>query len=792
MSTLCDTDQTIRFLDNWKKGGPWVLCAFENETSRHEFRTFREHDELSKWLEKCNTNGWNVYFHPNSVRAGCGKASKDDVQSIDCLHVDIDPKKGQDLASERTKILDRLQNNVLLPKPTVIVFSGGGYQAFWRLQQPIAVSSLKECEEAERYNEQIQILLDADSCHSADHVMRLPGTVNFPNKKKQGRGQETVLARVVSEDWDLLHSLDKFTKAAQRIGSTPGSTNQKKVDVPDDVRRISADALELDPMFAQVTTRARAAIVIGHDEDQPLSGDNSRSEWLFYVVCELVRKNVPDEVVYSIITDPDFAISKSVLDKGNPSNIRRYALRQIQRAKEHNEEPWLERLNREYAVIESVGGKLRVARERFSHAENRAKIEFLMVDGFRTMWGNKTVDIVIQTANGTATKQIPVGKWWLEHPNRREYREVIFYPNHEFEDTMNMWRGFAYDAVPGDWSLFHDHIKSVVCHGNEEYYNYLIGWMAHAVQRPELAGQVAVVMRGGQGIGKGTFAKIFGKLFGVHYKYVSNSEHVTGNFNFMLHDAVMVFADECFAAKDKKSESALKSLITEDTIRVTPKGVDSMEARNCVHLIMSTNSDWAVSVDMDDRRFFVIEVDDTHRTDGEYFGKIHRQMDSGGYAAMLHYLTTYDLSGFDVRNCPKTQELRNQKELTMDLTPQGYLLELLTEGRLSRMHKAWYSDIIKEELLDGYRAYAGNHGTFITKSKMTRILRDIFQIGRDKVMGNHWVTWHDSRGDPHKVWQPRMYTFGSLERCRNMWESKFGPREWDDFDECEEEDEDAF
>jgi hypothetical protein len=51
---------------------------------------------------------------------------------------------------------------------------------------------------------------------------------------------------------------------------------------------------------------------------------------VFDAVCQMVRYDVPDDVIFSVLTDPEFRISESILDKGN--NAARYALRQIERA----------------------------------------------------------------------------------------------------------------------------------------------------------------------------------------------------------------------------------------------------------------------------------------------------------------------------------------------------------------------------------------------------------------------------------------------------------------------------
>ena len=100
---------------------------------------------------------------------------------------------------------------------------------------------------------------------------------------------------------------------------------------------------------------------------------------------------------------------------------------------------------------------------------------------------------------------------------------------------------------------FLGHIRSNVCQGNQQYYVYLLGWMARLVQKPNQTGEVAIVLRGGKGVGKSFFAKHFGKLFGRHYLEVSNSSHLVGNFNAHLRDTVLLFADEAFYANDKNT-----------------------------------------------------------------------------------------------------------------------------------------------------------------------------------------------------------------------------------------------
>ena len=72
----------------------------------------------------------------------------------------------------------------------MVVFSGGGYQAFWKLETPISINGdLGRAEDAKRYNQQLELLFGGDNCHNVDRIMRLPGTVNVPDERKRTKGR---------------------------------------------------------------------------------------------------------------------------------------------------------------------------------------------------------------------------------------------------------------------------------------------------------------------------------------------------------------------------------------------------------------------------------------------------------------------------------------------------------------------------------------------------------------------------------------------------------------------------
>lgn len=782
-----DLDKTIEFLELWKPGGPWVLTAVAPNKQGIDTATFTEHAKVRAWVEAQGGKRRNVYFHVNTTMGPLTrKAAKVDVRSMDWIHVDLDPEPGKPIDEEKRRILELLQRkHAMVPPPTMILHSGGGYWGFWRLEQPIQINGdEKKAEDAERYNLQLELMFDADACHNVDRIARLPGTINYPNEKKRRAGQQECVAEVVMHEPGRAYPLSEFMQAPEVDGSiADDGQNAVPVSTPTgNVRRINKFDLdgELPP---GVTTRCKAAIVQGSDEEQPLQGDNSASAWLWYVVNELVRNEVDDEVIYAIITDPDLGISEHVRKQGNSKAQHRAAVRAIRRAKERAIDPRLEELNAAHAAVMSVGGKFRIVHEHYDHAMERDDVEFLLPDGFRLTYCNKQVEIPVQGPTGTSIKLVPLGKWWLEHPHRRTYKSVLFYPNQEFPDHLNLWRGYGCDAIPGDCSLFLDHTRDVLCKGNEEHYRFMVGWMANAVQNPHLPGHTAIVMRGGQGTGKGTFAKHFGRLFGAHYKYVSNPEHVTGQFNILLQTAVVVFADECFAAGPKHT-SALKALITEPQLRVEAKGLDNLDVRNCVHLIMATNKEWAVEAELDDRRFFVIDVDRDRASDTDYFAAITAQMEAGGYEALLHFLLNYDLSEFNPYKCPKTAELRRQQERSMNWIERGWL-HCLEEGKLMEDHAQWKRKVTKSELTAALMATGEpRQGMSACKQALGDWLLKHAGAQTHRLTGSN--TYRDHRGNMREEKRPRAWGFPSLEECRRMWDRAFGEREWPPIDDAPE------
>jgi len=305
----------------------------------------------------------------------------------------------------------------------------------------------------------------------------------------------------------------------------------------------------------------------------------------------------------------------------------------------------------------------------------------------------------------------PVAKLWLASPGRRSYKGFVNAPGEPAvtKGYFNLNRGFAVDPEPGDCSLYREHVRDVICKGDPSRFDYVWKWLAHCVQKPQVRPEVALVLIGGQGVGKGSFVTLFGHLFGRHFMVVYHCRQLTGRFNAHLRDALLIFADEAIWDGGRGAVGALKGLITDPFFPIEHKGSDILRLPNFRRLIASSNYSTPVHTDMDDRRFFVMRVSDHRRGNLAYFRALHEQMEAGGYAALMHELLQVDLSSFSVRTPPPTPEGFELKMENADTTVKWWYACLQCGGLIGGPTE-WPDVIATASLYDAYGRWCDDHG----------------------------------------------------------------------------------
>jgi hypothetical protein len=301
------------------------------------------------------------------------------------------------------------------------------------------------------------------------------------------------------------------------------------------------------------------------------------------------------------------------------------------------------------------------------------KFKFLTISAFRMWLANRHV----QLDDGRR----PLAKYWIEHPQRRQFSGIEFVPGPGTPGHFNLWRGFAVTPRDGDCSKFLTHLKDNVCGGDEELYNWVVGWFAQIFQQPDKKTGTSLVLRGKQGTGKTKVGEVVGSLLGDHYSPIADPRYVTGQFNAHLVSCLLLHCDEAFWAGDHSAEGKLKDLVTGKDQFIEYKGKEPILVRNYVRLLVSGNQKWLVPSGFEERRFAVIDVGEAHMQDFVYFAAIDAEMDNGGREALLDFFLKLDLSKINLRSIPKTAALFDQK--IASLSPDmAWWLDTLTRGSL--------------------------------------------------------------------------------------------------------------
>jgi bifunctional DNA primase/polymerase-like protein/uncharacterized protein DUF5906/CHC2-type zinc finger protein len=421
----------------------------------------------------------------------------------------------------------------------------------------------------------------------------------------------------------------------------------------------------------------------------------------------------------------------------------------------------IEELNQKHAVV-SVGGKGVILTETHDPSLQRKDIALSSPTDLKLLYMNRKERV--------AGRRKAIVDLWLAHPDRRQYESIVFAPNRDVPGYYNFWQGFAVEpkAKKGGCSLYLAHLKDNIAQGNQKIYDYVLGWMAHMIQRPDQRLGVSLVLRGKQGTGKGEMAKQLGHLLGRHFVHIQQHKHLLGNFNAHLKDALLVFADEAFWAGDKASEGALKAMVTEEQLPIEFKGKDVVYVKNHIHLIVASNHDWVVPAGLEERRFCILDVGEDRMQDGPYFEAIQKQMQQGGSEALLYLLQHHDLKGKNLRTFPQTEALLENKFLSM--TPvQKFWHQRLVWGSLTENESKWEPWILRTRLHDEYRDYIGDLGQS-RKSTETEL-----GMGLKKLVPGLRVTERTVNKKRVPVWE-----FPDLAICREAFEKALNyPYSWD-------------
>lgn len=291
----------------------------------------------------------------------------------------------------------------------------------------------------------------------------------------------------------------------------------------------------------------------------------------------------------------------------------------------------------------------------------------------------------------TGLKKVYIFKEWLEYTKRNELREQIFNPdseygvvNHKFNDNgitninecWNKWKGLPIRKEEADKSNIKDcqaildHLKNILCKGDQVAYEYILSWLAFIVQKKKKTG-VALCFKSKQGAGKGIFIEGYlRRIFGEYFYQTSDIEDLIGNFNVQSTCKLLINLNEASWGGNKKQDGKVLSLITEPKVIVREKNITNYQVDDYSNYIYDTNKDYFANINIGGRRHFCVECDDKYagiqtEESKKYFDNILPDKNPEKVMAFAKFLYNRDISNFNPRNFKET-------ELQQEQVEQGY------------------------------------------------------------------------------------------------------------------------
>ncbi len=418
------------------------------------------------------------------------------------------------------------------------------------------------------------------------------------------------------------------------------------------------------------------------------------------------------------------------------------------------------KVNERFFMLRNMGGKCLIGELVPNNLGTGKSLSLTTPDNFKTWFSNQHMKV--------GDKLYPLGAAWVLSKQRRQYETVILdpaVPEVTENNSLNLWRGFGVDPKSGNWHSIQDHIFHVLADNDWKAYEYILRWTAWSIQNPGRMPEVALVFRGGKGAGKGFFANTVARLFGEHALHIFSQSHLTGNFNGHLRSCLLLYVDEAFWAGDKKGESVLKGLITENVLMIEQKGIDAAQWKNRLHIIMTANSQWVVPASADERRFAVFNANDYYvkrpKERVPYFNHLYYEAGNGGLPAMLYDLKNWKLGDWHPRQVYETAALFEQKRHSMTPVEQ------------------WFDNLLEEGTLPGYKIPGAPH--FPTSQALLEDFQKRAPSGARYTAGGKLLGDFLRELDcvPQRVKGFRAWHMRPLSQLRHVWMERYGSRDWD-------------
>lgn len=268
-----------------------------------------------------------------------------------------------------------------------------------------------------------------------------------------------------------------------------------------------------------------------------------------------------------------------------------------------------------------------------------------------------------------------------------QHERMVYRPG-DPPGTVNMdgMRGFnVYEGAqikplkgdPGPWEEFLAHLFPV-----ERDRDLVNRWLATLIAMPKVRMHYGMLLISTQqGVGKNTLGNVLRTLLGrQNVSFPSEASVVKSDFNGWLARKRLIFISEFYSGESRKAYDRIKSYVTDEEVEINEKGVNQYSIDNYAHFIACSNSEKALHLDDDDRRWMVPLVTERKKPD-TYWRDLYAWLHADGPGIVLQWAVNLVADG---------NHERTGAEAPISERKEHIVAESRTEGRqLARSLGEW-------------------------------------------------------------------------------------------------------
>lgn len=296
---------------------------------------------------------------------------------------------------------------------------------------------------------------------------------------------------------------------------------------------------------------------------------------------------------------------------------------------------------------------------------------------------------------------------------------------------FNLWQPSLIRPVEGNC----DDYLAIIRHlaeGNDDYYNYLLDWIARPLQsleyqREALKLGIAIAFYTKPGAGKGLLQNTLNQLYGMSNCATFAQHQIDGKFTHALKDKLFLTLNEVqMVGPDAKvTADRMKEWIMDPNVVEERKGRDAATVPSYFNIIITSNRNKLVYVEKDDRRYTVFSQQQSIADPSVYarVGNDLKSPEKRQLSALYHFLLTRECEQAAPFSMPLMTPYKRILMKSSMPSAEVFCQKLETNGWEGSRYEGW---ILERDLMESYVSFCQSEGFSRRSDEMKIVLSQTF------------------------------------------------------------------